>query len=118
MATDPLRRLEERLRQVDDPHDLPPDLLCALEVLAAAFGTSLEGMRDRIITQSSSGDAVMTFIRALPRDHNIKPKTRLAALVANGRATLPRKTKRPRTKDDLIPIRGPVSELVIEDRRH
>jgi hypothetical protein len=118
MATDPLRRLEEQLRQVEDPHDLPPDLLCALEVLAAALGTSLEGMRDRIITQSSSGEPVMGFIRSVPRDHNIKPKTRLAALVANGQATLPRKAKRQRTKDDLIPVRAAVSELLIEDRRH
>jgi hypothetical protein len=41
---------------------------------------------------------------------------RLAALIAEGGATLPRKAKRRRSKDDLIPAKGSVSELVIEDR--
>jgi len=117
MATNPLRRLEEELRQVDSPDQLPPDLLYALETLAAAFGTSLEAMRDRIIYASSTDEPIMGFMKSVPTGHNIKPRTRLATLVANGRAALPKKAKRQRSTDDLIPVEGPVSELVIEDRR-
>jgi hypothetical protein len=117
MATDPLRRLEEELRQVENPDELPPDLLYALQTLAAVFGTSLEAMRDRIILASSEDAPIMGFMTSLPSGGNAKPATRLGALIAHGDAALPKKTKRRRTRDDLIPVEGLVSELVIEDRR-
>jgi hypothetical protein len=117
MATDPLRRLEEELRQVENPNDLPPDLLYALQTLAAAFGTSLEAMRDRIILASSRDEPIMGFMTSLPTGRDAKSGTRLATLVVNGDAVLPKRAKRRRTRDDLIPVEGLVSDLVIEDRR-
>jgi hypothetical protein len=117
MATDPLRRLEEELRQVDNPDELPPDLLYALQTLAAAFGTSLEAMRDRIILASSRDEPIMGFMTSLPTGRDAKSGTRLATLVVNGDAVLPKSAKRRRTRDDLIPVEGLVSDLVIEDRR-
>ena len=113
MATDPLRRLEEELRNVESPYDLPPDLLYALETLAAAFGTSVEAMRERIIFPTLGGP----FITTVPTGHDISPPARLATLVARGLARLPKKMKRQLTREDLIPVRGSISELVIEDRR-
>jgi hypothetical protein len=118
MGTDPLRRLQEELRQVESPEDLPPDLLYALETLAAAFGTSLEAMRDRIIYASSRDEPVIGFMKSVPTGRDIEPMTQLATLVSQGRATLPKKAKRQRSRDDLIPVKGSVSELVIEDRSH
>jgi hypothetical protein len=116
MASDPLRRLEEGLRQVDDPNDLPPDLLLALQTLASVFGTSLEGMRNRIIIWSTTGTAksrlVERFIRPV---HDID--SRLAPLVIRGQASLPKREKRSRTTDDLIPVVGSISDLILEDRR-
>lgn len=117
MATDPLRRLEEELRQVENPYELPPDLLFALQTLAAVFGTSLEAMRDRIILASSGDEPIMGLMTSLPTGRDAKSGTRLATLVANGNAVLPRRAKRRRTRDDLIPVEGLVSDLVIEDRR-
>jgi hypothetical protein len=116
MATDPLRRLEEELRRVESPDELSPDLLYALQTLAAAFGTSLEAMRDRIIYASSRNQRVIGYLRSVPTNDDIKPTTRLATLVARGDATLPKRAKRRRGRDDLIPVKGSVSELVIEDR--
>jgi hypothetical protein len=117
MATDPLRRLEEELRQVENPDDLPPDLLYALQTLAAVFATSLEAMRDRIILASSENEPIMGFMTSLPTGQDAKSGTRLGTLIAKGDAVLPKSPKRRRTRDDLIPVEGLVSELVIEDRR-
>jgi hypothetical protein len=89
MGTDPLRRLQEELRQVESPEELPPDLLYALETLAAAFGTSLEAMRDRIIYASSRNEPVIGFMKSVPTGRDIQPMTQLATLVSQGRATLP-----------------------------
>lgn len=113
MASDALRRLQHELRRIQHPEELPPDLLYALQTLADVFGTSLEAMRERIVSEDEPTTAFMTSV---PTGHDIKPQMRLAALIAEGRATLPRRTKRRRSKDDLIPAKGSVSELVIEDR--
>ncbi len=116
MATDPLRKLEEELRQVEDPNDLPPDLLLALRTLASAFGTSLEGMRQRIILWSDTAEGESSLLTIFIRSVEGIDE-RLAALVAEGHAPLPRHPKRSRTTDDLIPVDGSVSELILEDRR-
>jgi hypothetical protein len=117
MATNPLRRLREELRQVEGLDELPPDLRYALEVLAAAFGTSAEAMRENIIYASFDDEPTMSFMRSVPTGNKVKPTTRLAALVSEGRAVPPIRAKRNRSRDILIPVKGSVSELVIEDRR-
>jgi len=116
MASDPLRKLEEGLRHVDDPNDLPPDLLLALKTLASVFGTSLEGMRDRIIIWSDTGTGKSQLMETLLRPVD-EIDLRLAPLVIQGRVALPKRAKRARTADDLIPVRGSVSDLILEDRR-
>jgi hypothetical protein len=113
VASDALRRLQEELRRVHSPDELPPDLLTALHALAAAFGTSLEAMRDRIVSED---EPPVSFMRPVPTGHDFTSQARLAALVAEGRAVLPKMAKRQRTRDDLIPVKGSISELVIEDR--
>lgn len=113
MATDALRRLQRELRRVHHSDELPPDLLYALQTLADVFGTSLEAMRDRIVSEDEPTTA---FMRSVPTGQDINPQMRLAALIAEGRATLPKKTKSRRSRDDLIPAKGSISELVIEDR--
>jgi hypothetical protein len=116
MASDPLRKLEEGLRQVDDPNDLPPNLLLVLETLASVFGTSLEGMRNRIITWSTTGTGKSHLVEMLIRPvDDIDP--RLVPLVIRGHASLPKRAKRSLTTDDLIPVTGSISDLILEDRR-
>src|SRR4029453_6462983 len=116
MASDPLRKLEEGLRQVDDPNDLPPVLLLVLETLASVFGTSLEGMRNRIITWSTTGTGKSHLVEMLIRPvDDIDP--RLVPLVIRGSASLPKRAKRSLTTDDLIPVTGSISDLILEDRR-
>jgi hypothetical protein len=117
MATNPLRKLREELRQVESLDELPPDLRYALEVLAAAFHTTPEAMRENIIYASFDDDLTMGFMRSVPTGDRVKYRTRLAVLVSEGRATPPAKAKRSRSRDALIPVKGSVSELVIEDRR-
>jgi hypothetical protein len=117
MATNPLRRLREELRRVESLDELPPDLRYALELLAAAFGTSAEAMRENIIYTSFEDELTMGFLRSVPTSNKVKPSTRLAALISEGRAVPPTRTKRNRSRDNLIPVKGSVSELVIEDRR-
>jgi hypothetical protein len=116
MASDPLRRLEEGLRQVEDPSDLAPDLLLALETLASVFGTSPEGMRNRIIIWSSTGTGKSRLVEGFVRSVD-DIDSRLAPLVIRGRASLPKREKQSRTTDDLIPVVGAMSDLIIEDRR-
>lgn len=113
MPSDALRRLQRELRRIQHPEELPPDLLYALQTLADVFGTSLEAMRERIVSEAEPTTAFMTSV---PTGHDIKAQMRLAELIAEGRATLPRKPKRRRNKDDLIPAKGSISEIVIEDR--
>ena len=116
MASDPLRRLEEGLLQVEDPGDLPPDLLFALQTLASVFGTSLEGMRNRIIIWSSTGAGKSRLVKRFIRPVD-DIDSRLAPLVIRGHASLPKREKRSRTTNDLIPVVGAISDLIIEDRR-
>jgi hypothetical protein len=117
MATDPLRRLQEELRHVENPTDLPPDLLLVLETLAAAFGTSLEAMRDRVILSTSKDRPILGLVNITPGDIPTNLSSRLAELVADGTAALPKRAKRQRSAQDLIPVSGSVSEFVVEDRR-
>jgi hypothetical protein len=117
MATNPLRKLREQLRQVESLDELPPDLRYALELLAAAFGMSPEAMRENIIYASFEDEPTMSFLRSVPTGNKAKPSTRLAALLSAGRAVPPSRAKRNRSREILIPVKGSVSELVIEDRR-
>jgi hypothetical protein len=72
MATNPLRMLQEELRRVESLDELPPDLRHALELLATAFHTTPEAMRENIIYMSFEDNLTMGFMRSVPTGDKAK----------------------------------------------